>query len=162
LITPPETSIVSGLVCRRRPYFLRKFTDTEYCNLYEALRLMPNATIRTPEHLVRLMSQVGPLLRIMCHHVVYWGNPRFKLPGNNTAEYRSFDWSVAMRETFFPAPASSGAQALRAHVESKLQLCREFICFIAEQIDGAKGWKVQLGREAVCDCFVGPTIVGVD
>jgi len=149
-------------VCRRRPYFLRKFTDTEYCDLYDALVLAPKTKIRTPHHLVRLMSQVGPLLRMICHHVVYWGNPRFKLPGNNTAEYRSFDWSAVMRETFFPAPASAGAQAIRAHVASKLELCRDFIRYIGEQIDEAKGWKVQLGKEAVGDCCIGPTIVGVD
>jgi len=67
-----------------------------------------------------------------------------------------------MRETFFPAPASMGAQALRAHVASKLELCRAFISYVGEQIDETRGWKVQLGKEAVSDCFVGPTIVGVD
>src|SRR5271155_2168132 len=131
------------------PYFLRKLDEGEYCNLYDALRLIPTTTITYPRHLVNLMSQIGPCLRIICHHIVFWGNPHFKLPGNNTSGYRSFDWSVAMREIFFRPPASGGAQALRTYVDSTLKKRQTFICRLRDELERLRPRRVQLAKEAV-------------
>ncbi|PCG88330.1 Hypothetical protein PENO1_110860 [Penicillium occitanis (nom. inval.)] len=77
----------------RRPDFLSRYSDDEYCTIYH--QLLQGEPIECPKwsDLAKLERTVSSKMGKVLQHIVKWVLPSWKMPANASERYRSLVWS---------------------------------------------------------------------